>query len=119
MDVKNVALNKALGLLNALGLKYKVIDIDGNEYGELKVMPEPSSKRIRRLPYPRGHLAAYAKQYVNTNLNVGDVAFIPMSNIFDTKDVAHAAGKLMYQYFGMGSYVTEIGDSGVEVLRVQ
>lgn len=116
-EVKNVALNKALAILNALKVQYKVIGGDGTEYGELKVAPPVSDKPKRGSKYGWGTLTNAVKPYIK-DLAVGDVAVVPYSEIINDDDLVYATRTQMSTLFGNASWVINRVESGVEVMRI-
>ncbi len=119
LDIQKIAFDKALKLINSLPVQYKIIDDDGNEYGELEV------KIIKRTKKPRserqfkfGEQKAYYLPYIK-DMQVGDIAIIP----FDKYVGEHLRGGVAAwacKYWGTGSHVSTCNQEKqiIEVLRI-
>jgi hypothetical protein len=69
------ALTNAVKLLNAIGAKYAIVDVDLKKYGELEVITK--SKR-RPAKYPYGVIRKHIKPYLD-HIAVNQTARIPVS----------------------------------------
>lgn len=69
------ALTNAVKLLNAIGAKYAIVDVDLKKYGELEVVTK--SKR-RPAKYPYGVIRKHIKPYLD-HIKVNETARIPVS----------------------------------------
>lgn len=69
-------IEQAIKLLKATGCQYKIIDVAGNEYGDLQAGTKKVNKR-RPNAYAYGALTAHFKPHLR-DLDVGNVAVIPL-----------------------------------------
>ena len=111
------AIREAVKLLDATGVKYAVVDLEGNEFIkglELRpVKPEPSRKKVREY----STFSTYFNPYL-ANVKVGDVVSVPIGPFVKEKEALRGAitarCSLMW---GNNSYKSCITDTAVEVLR--
>jgi len=73
--VHTKALTNAVKLLNAIGAKYAIIDVDLKKYGELEVV---SKSKRRPAKYPYGVIRKHIKPYLD-HIAVNQTARIPVS----------------------------------------
>jgi hypothetical protein len=112
MSIHNVALMRAINILNATKCQFKVIAPDGSQFGDLQIMQKKKTKR--RSP-------GFVKHYFNVyNMKIGEVAaFKPdgevMPNMHELKKVL---SKHLYSLFGKGSAVFNEVDGTLEVMRI-
>lgn len=112
MSIHNVALMRAINILNATKCQFKVIAPDGSQYGDLQVVQKKKIKR--RSP-------GFIKHYFNVyNMKVGEVAsFKPDGDVIpDMYELKKVLGKHLYNLFGKGSTVYNEVDGTLEVMRV-
>lgn len=111
-SVKKIVLEKAIKQIEALELKYAIIDFDGNILGNLNV-----EKNKRPSKYGYGLLTQHIRGHVQ-NLAIGDVAAVPWEN-FEAEDLSLAIGKFAYNLWGKGNstYLTIPKHRTVEVIR--
>jgi hypothetical protein len=116
LDIRMVALQRALQLLNSCNAKYKVIAEDGSEYGTLNVVKHQPLKR--QLAYPVGMLRNYYGPFIQ-NMNVGDVVLVPLGQ-FDFDRLQGGIGSLSNKLWGNRSVITRRDPvrNAIEVLRV-
>lgn len=116
LDVRTVALNRAIQLLNSLNAQFKIILPDGSEHGALMAAP-PGKNTIRR--YPFGSVREHCRATMDT-MKVGDVGFIPVGE-FDLETLQSGACALASQEWGNGNYITraDTENQGVQILRVE
>jgi hypothetical protein len=74
-NIHTKALTNAVKLLNAIGAKYAIIDVDLKKYGELEVVTK-SKRRPARYPY--GVIRKHIKPYLD-HIAVNQTARIPVS----------------------------------------
>lgn len=114
IDVKTVALNRALALLGSLGAQYKIILPDGGgEYGELEaVAPKKGTK------YGYGALRDHVRP-VMQDMKPGDVVDVPVG-AFDPVSIQSSVGSYASDEWGAGAIVSTLrrADNVVQVLRV-
>ena len=113
LDVKTIALNRAIQLLTSLGAQFKVIMPDGGEFGALEaVQPKKGTK------YGYGVLREHVRP-IMLDMKVGDVVELPIAHM-DAISVQAAAGSYAADAWGPGSIMsTQRKDrAAVEVMRV-
>jgi hypothetical protein len=114
-NVKKVALDKAIRLLDSLKLDYAIINTDG-EYiikGDIEI----ASKRTRSSTAPHGTYSALFKLHGVCEMNVGDVVVIPCGEL-DPAMVKRAASAYCYTQFGSRSSIASISENTVEIMRI-
>lgn len=116
MDIKELAISRAIAMLNAADAKYKIVMPDGREFGELEVKPPRIRKRSYR--YPPGEMSAYWRPLVK-DFEVGTVLSIP----FGKFDGVHLRGTMSGYFtttYGKGAVMTSINHETktIECLRV-
>lgn len=108
----------AVKLLNATGVKYKIIDHDGKEYGTLEVAQPKIQIRKRKSHREYGSMSSHFKDYI-ASLKVGDVAAIPLGQFAKEKEALRGAvAAYCNTHWGLGSYKSCITDKYVEILRI-
>jgi hypothetical protein len=120
-EVQQQALEKALRILDALqgSVKYKVITEQGDEYGELEVMPPKKKNRL-----PRVHYAAYTELYKNKMqvAQVGDVLQFSHSDIAAAGGTPESMRSTITAYacgvWGKGNYTSTVTNDNVEIMRL-
>lgn len=126
-SVKDLALNKALKMLDAVQANYKVVLPDGREFGALPMKhtgamrrnPSTAGKRIAKAHAEGrewGDFANYIKPKLE-GVKPGEVVIIPKDKYDLTmlsKNVSNYAGLV----WGRGTFKSLKGDTGVEVLRI-
>lgn len=111
-------INDAIKLLNATGVKYKIVDHDGKEHGDLDLSQLKQPTRQKKAHREVGSLASHFKSYV-TNLKVGEVASVPLGQFAKEKEALRGAMSAWCNiHWGAGSYKSCITDQAVEILRV-
>lgn len=114
MDVKTLALMKAINTLEALQVQYKIITPDGREYGKLVVATTPK----RRFSYPLGEVSNYYKSFLK-DFKVGEVREIPFGK-YPPENLRGSASGYFTNTYGKGAVITSINreKAVVECLRV-
>ena len=108
----------AIKLLNATGVKYKIIDHEGKEYGTLEVAQPKVTIRKKKVHREYGSMSSHFKTYIN-NLGVGEVAAVPLGQFAKEKEALRGAvAAWCNTHWGLGSYKSCITDKSVEILRV-
>jgi hypothetical protein len=74
-NIHTKALTNAVKLLNAIGAKYAIIDVDLKKYGELEVVTKAKRRPAR---YPYGVIRKHIKPYLD-HITVNQTARIPVS----------------------------------------
>jgi hypothetical protein len=124
-DLKKTAIVKALSFLRAAGAKFKVIEEDGTEHGELvaTVKPEKVSNRtglpVRRVQN-RGLMAAIYIPVID-GMTAGEERVVPYGPFKTTKEHASLHSSLYswcVNHWGKDSVICARQLDGVHVLRV-
>jgi hypothetical protein len=107
-------IDQAIKMLDSAGCKYKIIALDGTQYGMLEVVePKKSGKKF---VYPPGTMHKHYRPYVK-DLKVGEVGAIP-SGEFDLRSLQSAISGWASSNWGNRSYKTCISNNEVQILRI-
>jgi len=120
MEVQKIATSRAVRMLVAAGCKFKVIEADGTEHGELAVMPEPKPRTRQPGKYPHGTYLAYFKPIVDS-IKPDGASVVPYGQFQSPDDRESLRGSIcgyLTRVWGHQSYITHCNDQGVEVLRM-
>jgi hypothetical protein len=117
INIREVALQKALTFLKASGANYH-IQYEGAEYGAPIAPPKPApkAKGIRGKTRHFG-ITAYVRPYLE-ELEPDDVARIPTTKQYPSHAITGVANNVAKQNWGVGSYITAHINNAIEVLRV-
>ena len=112
---EQIALERALALLNAAKAKYKIILPDGTEYGEL-VVAKPKAKR--NMKHQRGELTTYFQPLIE-GMQPGEVRTIPAGK-YGPVDLRASLSGWCAGRWGNGNSITSVDhrNNAVEVMRV-
>ena len=113
MDVKQIAVERAIKMLDAVGAKYAILLIDGTKLGTLQVA-DPKVLPLRRSNVNKG-VTAFVSTYMKPLAN-GQTATVPLGN-FDIDVIQRAVAAQAGVLWGRGNFVTHKVADGVEVLR--
>jgi hypothetical protein len=115
-QVESSVLNKVIGVLNSLNLKFVIVDSDGGKHGELNVAEQKKPKR-RRSIYPLGELRAYIMPHMQ-NMMINSTKNIPAGK-YATEVVRSSISSYATQMWGSGNYKTRVTDDKkhVELVR--
>ncbi len=116
MDLKTIAVQRAINLLNSSGAKYKIVMPDGSEYGELQIAAPEKQKRERR--YPMGYMRSYYRPLIE-NMKPGDIVRVPVSE-FDLESLQSGLCAYASANWGNQSAITRRAPehNAVEIMRV-
>lgn len=117
MSTQSIAVSRAIALLNAAKVQYKILTEDGAEYGTLQVVYPKQKKRI--YTRPRGEMRDYYLPFVKDQ-QPGETVRIPFGP-YEAEDIRGPLCGYCSINWGNGSYITTIDRIGsfVEVLRVE
>jgi hypothetical protein len=104
-NIHTKALNNAVKLLNAIGAKYAIVDVDLKKYGELEVVTK--SKR-RPAKYPYGVIRKHIKPYLD-HIDVNQTARIPVSP-YDAQTVYGSASSTATVLWGKQCHRVGLSD---------
>ena len=111
MDIKTIAIQKALRLLQATGASFHV-KLDDQESGEA-IAPKRVKKESK---YPRGALSAHVAKYTQ-NVQPNQTVKIPVGE-FDIDAVRYSTTGYLSHNWGNGTYMIHKQPTYVEVLRL-
>ena len=104
---------QAIKLLDASGVKYKIIDQDGNEFGDLVVVEPKKTNKIYK--HPPGTMYRFYYPLIK-DMKVGDVVAIKNFD-FEPRALQGAITAWATEHWGKGSYKTCVVGPDVEILR--
>lgn len=115
MKIHDIALNKAISILNSLGCQFAIIDSDGNQHGDLVIATERQRSSSQ---YPRGEPTKFVSGYLST-IKTGQVVEIPFEKYGGMK-LQSWVSSYMYRTFGRDSYTSHINENTgfLEVLKI-
>jgi hypothetical protein len=117
VDIKTVAVGRAIQILDSLGARYKIIMEDGSSYGVLEAV-EPKISRRAPLKYAFGAVRNHIRGAVGT-LQPGEVGYVPVGP-FDVDTIQNGTCSFGSTEWGNGSVITrrDVEKNLIEVLRV-
>lgn len=113
IELKQIALNRALNTLTNMGCKFAVIDDDGKTYGDLEIV-QPKTRAKSK--YEHGALTAYLKQFMD-NMKPGEVVVIPIGN-FNYKSLSSALSAYANRMWGKEAHTYMTRNGTFELLRI-
>lgn len=114
-QVVKKTIEQAVRLLEATGSQYKVIAIDGSEYGKLEVVT-PKKRNIN--PHRKyGAIREYYDKFVNYDADVGEVFEIPLTKDFTAEEIRSGVCAKLSTRWGTGTYTTALSGDKVQILR--
>jgi hypothetical protein len=121
LEVQKEGLKRALIVLNGLGAQYKIILLDGTEYGDLVVAPKAEEKKRKRKPslYPHGALQNYFQPILEA-LRPGDAAEVPAQQ-FDIESLRGSMTAWAGKTWGRKTFISRSDKTRnvVEFLRME
>ena len=114
MDVKQIAVERAIKMLDAAGAKYAIVLPDGTRLGVLQVA-EPKVLPLRRAKVNPG-ITAYVKVFL-APMQVGGEVTVPTTPEFSLVSIQTACAQSAGALWGRGNFVTHRVENGVQVLR--
>jgi hypothetical protein len=118
--VEQKTLAKALTLLEALKVKYCVIDSDQTSHGNLKVAEAPKKLKKRQpSPYRRGERSEYITKHLK-GMEVGDVKVVPFGDYLPEMLQSNVSSWCCNRFGVGGAKVTANKEAKrIEVLRTK
>lgn len=113
-ELQEKELQKIVKFVEAIGCKYKIITVDGREFGSLNVTEEKVLKRKMKRPW--GDLAKFYKTKLKFDCPVGEVQEVECGD-YEPRDVRGAICSHLGKVWGNGTYATCVKDGKVEILR--
>ena len=115
---QKTALQRAITLLVAAGVEYKVIDSEGNEYGTLEVKRKAQQPE-RKYKFKKTGIdyRPFYKSQMD-RLNVGEVAILRAEGNVDLKNLRATAATYAIKLYGKENVISAVNDDCVEILRV-
>ena len=118
-EIQIQAANRAIILLRAAGVDYKVILPDGTEHGDLEVVVHKKRTRTQRVP--SGSLMPLYKSKLDA-AQIGDVVQISIEDAAKYGATPEGMRSSITAYannlWGKGSYTSTVTDTHVELLRI-
>lgn len=117
MDVKQIALEKVIKMLDNVALAYAVIDFHGKKHGTLEVaLPKPERTRTK-YEEPHGELTEYVRGYIK-EMKPGDVVEVPPK--YGRRRTQSALSGYACRIFGNGNTVTSYNTAKdtLEIMRI-
>jgi len=119
MNIKKIALSRALNMLKGADCTFKIIEPDGTEHGTL-ILATPAADR-KRAPnkLPHGTLLNHAKPYLK-DVMPGTAIVVPFGE-FEGDSKESLRGTIcahLSKAWGHGSYITHTNSAGIEILRM-
>ena len=121
-NIRERALNKALTVLDALGVDYKVY-MDGYYYGDLEIGGAPEDAQVvsKRSPNYGKHVAFYGP--LTKSLVIGDVVVVDESEVIAQGMTLKGLRTAIYHYasklYGNQSVMTAQDGSKLEIMRIK
>jgi hypothetical protein len=118
-EVQKQLLRKTIAMLNATGVKYALVDFDGNKHGSLEIATEPAGRKRTRSLTPYGSLLEYAMPFVK-DMVPGDVVVIPATELFTPPRLQSTVSGWTSRVWGDGCATTHQNHTTntLEVLRI-
>lgn len=113
-DIQLKQVQRALTFFDALGIKYKLITAEGEEFGTLEVKPV---RTRRALAHPYGEVRNYYRHILDLNAAIGSVQVVPIGS-YEPEQMRGNIGSLLSNKWGKGSYTTAVTSTSIEVLRI-
>jgi hypothetical protein len=115
-QVEASVLNKVIGVLNSLNLKFAIVDSDGDKHGELNIEQVKKPKR-RRSIYPLGEVRGYIMPFMQ-NMMINSTKNIPVGK-YAAEVLRGSVSSYATQMWGSGNYKTRVADDkkSVELVR--
>jgi hypothetical protein len=115
-QIQEMALKRAIAMLEGMKCSYAIIDPIGNKHGLLAVKEPIVRSSLRK--FPHGERSAYVRAYLNP-MRVTDVIDIPFSK-YDALDVQASATSAAHKLWNKGSVTTTINrpKQVVEIMRI-
>ena len=117
-DVKNVAVERALLLLNASKCKYAIITQDGKEIVNGVELAKPTGNRTRSPSmYKYGELSGYCRKAMPLDAEISSVHLVPF-NGYEKLVLRRALCAWLTNHWGKDSYISNVREDGIEILRI-
>jgi len=114
-EIQLKELLRAMNYMTAIGCKFKVITLDGEEFGDLEVVVNKPRTRAP-LRHKFGAIAEWYRPQLNLDAAIGDVQTITCGT-FSTEEIRSGVCSLLTKRWGKDTYITSITGDVVEVLR--
>lgn len=117
MQVHRNAIDRAIKVIAAAGCRFKVIEPDGSEHGELQVIPPKQGKRVFR--HPHGTMHRHYLPHMR-DVQPNDAALVPFGPFVEQADRESLRSSLCAwasSHWGNDTYETHMSAAGVEVFR--
>lgn len=120
---QSATFSKTISILDVLagqGAKYCLRMPDGTTYGNMEIPAETRKKKVFSKLRQHGAVANYLHPFL-ANMQVGDVAQIPIPNLPDmsSNKLQSTICARCHKLWGVGTYTTLKVDNGIEVMRTK
>lgn len=115
-EIQLKQVQRATVMFDALGIKYKLIAPDGQEFGDLEVVT-PKVRTRQPNKYPHGEVRSWYGAYIDLNAKVASVQVVPFG-VYQPEEVRNGVTAWLSKQWGNGNYTTHVGKTGVEVMRL-
>jgi hypothetical protein len=117
--VEQKTLTKAISYLEALKVKYCIIDSDQISHGNLEIAKAPKKPKRLPTPYPRGERTEYIAKHLG-GMEVGDVRSVPTGE-YPLIMLMSNVTSWCYNRLGVGSATVSVNKAAksIEVLRLK
>ena len=115
-NIQELALKRAIAMLEGMKCSYAIIDPLGNKHGLLAVKEPTVRSGVRK--YPHGERSTYVRFYL-APMMIGDVVNIPFGK-YDALDVQSSSTSAAHKMWGKGSVTTTINRPKqlIELMRI-
>lgn len=111
---KNV-LNRAIQMLDSLGLDYYIVIPDAEPIQKGDFVIEPKKKYKHK--YPRGTLVQMFRHLGIDKMNIGDVVIVPVGD-YDKSSIQGSLASFAHRLWGSGAAITAVAGDAIEIMRV-
>jgi len=118
-EIQLKELTRSIKFIEGIGCKFKIIDPDGNEYGELEVVTPKQRKRRAPNRFPYGELREFYGSQIDLKAAVGSVQIVKIGD-YEAEDIRSGVCSYLSTVWGRKTYTTCHGKDGktIEVLRI-
>lgn len=113
-EIQLKQVQRALTFFDAMGIKYKLIAPDGQEFGDLQVQPLKKIRQPRK--HPHGEMSKWYRSQFNFDAGLGQVQTIH-SGPYTGQEIRGGLCAMATKAWGHRTYVTNVTDTAVEIMR--
>lgn len=112
-EIQLKQVQRSLAFFDAVGIKYKLIAPDGQEFGTLQVQPL-KTKAERR--HPHGEMSKWYRNQFDFASGIGQVQTIQAGQ-YTREEIRGGICAMLTKAWGKGTYTTNLTATAVEVMR--